>query len=711
MKYHSPLILSTKRTSCIVVIVALLPTLFGSSFVVPRQNTYPCTPQVLVQEHNRIRQDPAYLYNAINARYPNPSFDDKPWVDRALQFLSGSSNFAGKNFRTLKLNPTISIATGLHAHTQAYYTKFSHTGCNGTSPSERVTTYANASGVGENLWMQRCTAGRCRTTCLNVLMDLVIDKGWEDPGHRHNIYYADFEYLGVSVGGKTENYLDYTYVGLNYAVQYSGPTALAEGKEGWADYFLQNFKCPDEGLWGKRVYACPNIGSNQACNRDDFVSELNQLRRNPSTFADTIEANYNTDCYGGEHDRLDAIAWLRQKQSVPNSVVGQKGYLNYVASFHANTLSYYIPSFQDGENFESLYYGCDGRAGADRVAEASYSWNKNNFVGEVIYAGEAGENKQFGCEELLARIVIADKDCKDRRDVLLDSNVRDVGLGISGEYYVAEFTKSTPSVGWFDTNVLRYNKKYVCYSGTNFGLSASQQAGLRECRGLDEAKSIDPSAGIISNTDESSSTQEEEPKQDIVEGSQSNQQDNSTEEDCTQVRVSIGGEWLPTAVKEGVSYREAVLRLKAMRKSPKCFEDKLRQYAQADKTLNDDLAYILNLINSTRTFANIEADEGLFNSIELHLQNADLFRPFDNWNYPFRGVSGVNGVLRAVYIKSSDYNMDALLAELLDLFYNDHIALFSTQPSFDFIGFGVKEVPNTGYMLLLAQLTNQAYDN
>ena len=106
----------------------------------PKDNTYPCTPDELLQLHNKTRQDPKWLARKIRERYPNSDSSMQRWTKRAYQFLDSFN----EKLTILKEHKVLAIPAEYHAHTMAHREQFAHQGCGGSSPADRIKKYADA---------------------------------------------------------------------------------------------------------------------------------------------------------------------------------------------------------------------------------------------------------------------------------------------------------------------------------------------------------------------------------------------------------------------------------------------------------------------------------------------------------------------------------------------------------------------------------------
>lgn len=73
-----------------------------------------------------------------------------------------------------------------------------HTGSDGSSPDERVRRYIDATMTGENLAYSDAQTGT------DMILQLLVDDGVPDRGHRHNILEKEFTHIGISCGCHTQ---------------------------------------------------------------------------------------------------------------------------------------------------------------------------------------------------------------------------------------------------------------------------------------------------------------------------------------------------------------------------------------------------------------------------------------------------------------------------------------------------------------------------
>ena len=161
--------------------------------------------QNLITEHNRVRQNPqsyipileAYLAS-MNAQGNIPSGcgrnctlttnEGKPAVEEAIQFLRSQPAVGA-----LTLSTGAAQAAKAHAQDQSDGT-IGHTGSDGSRPDERLARFGvQNSGSGENI-------AYGPTTAQQVMLNLIVDDGVPDRGHRTNIFSPDWSMAGAGCG-------------------------------------------------------------------------------------------------------------------------------------------------------------------------------------------------------------------------------------------------------------------------------------------------------------------------------------------------------------------------------------------------------------------------------------------------------------------------------------------------------------------------------
>ncbi len=169
------------------------------------QSSWATVEQNLIAEHSRVRQNPqsyipilaAYLAS-MNAQGNIPNGcgrnctlltnEGKPAVEEAIQFLRNQPAVGA-----LTLSAGAAQAAKAHAQDQSDGT-IGHTGSDGSRPYERLARFGvENSGSGENIAYGPATAQQ-------VMLNLIVDDGVPDRGHRTNIFSPDWSMAGAGCG-------------------------------------------------------------------------------------------------------------------------------------------------------------------------------------------------------------------------------------------------------------------------------------------------------------------------------------------------------------------------------------------------------------------------------------------------------------------------------------------------------------------------------
>lgn len=174
-----------------------------------------------MEEHNRARQDPKAYAAHLEAlrrqfdgkliRFPGePSVitqEGVEAVDEAIAYLRAASPLPA-----LVASRGMSRAADDHVRDQGPKGTTGHDGSDGSKPWDRVGRYGKWDVVvGENLSYGPDRGRR-------VIMGLIIDDGVPDRGHRHNIFSAEFRFIGVACGPHTTFH---TMCAVDYAAEFS----------------------------------------------------------------------------------------------------------------------------------------------------------------------------------------------------------------------------------------------------------------------------------------------------------------------------------------------------------------------------------------------------------------------------------------------------------------------------------------------------------
>jgi len=113
-------------------------------------------------------------------------------VDDAIRFLKKQKPLGPIEIHN---NPGLKMACADHVHDNGTTGSLKHSGSDGSKPHHRVTRYGKWHELcGECLWFGSCQSG------LEMILDLIIDDGVADRGHRICIYTPSYTMAGVKLG-------------------------------------------------------------------------------------------------------------------------------------------------------------------------------------------------------------------------------------------------------------------------------------------------------------------------------------------------------------------------------------------------------------------------------------------------------------------------------------------------------------------------------
>lgn len=195
----------TDATGSLGALTSLLPTGTPAQAQTFTQPDWASVEQNLITEHNRVRQNPqsylpileAYLLSMDSeGNIPNGcgqnctllTQEGRPAVEEAIAFLRNQPAVG-----PLTLSPGATQAAQAHARDQSDGT-IGHTGSDGSQPSQRLERFGVENfGSGENIAYGPETAQ-------SVMMNLIVDDGVSDRGHRTNIFSPTWNQIGVGCG-------------------------------------------------------------------------------------------------------------------------------------------------------------------------------------------------------------------------------------------------------------------------------------------------------------------------------------------------------------------------------------------------------------------------------------------------------------------------------------------------------------------------------
>ncbi len=160
--------------------------------------------QVLV-ELNKVRQNPQdYVENLkILRNQYNGMFVQKGGVLFKTQEGVQAVNEAIVYLQSIKSLPPLLLSNGLskaafdHVIQQGKVGQTGHTGNDGLTPDKRIQKYGSwLYTMGENI-------SYGSKTPRDVILDLIVDDGVPDRGHRINIFNPDFKLTGIAYGPHT----------------------------------------------------------------------------------------------------------------------------------------------------------------------------------------------------------------------------------------------------------------------------------------------------------------------------------------------------------------------------------------------------------------------------------------------------------------------------------------------------------------------------
>ena len=161
------------------------------------------TPEDVLRELNLARQNPARYAAVLEQLRPlyNGKYLIKPGrvrlvtkegfraVEEAIRFLK-----TARPVPAFRLSKGMSRAALDHVHEQGWNGNTGHRGTDGSTPDKRLARYGTwLHTMGENISYGSENAR-------DVVIDLIVDDGVPDRGHRKNIFNPNFRIVGLAYG-------------------------------------------------------------------------------------------------------------------------------------------------------------------------------------------------------------------------------------------------------------------------------------------------------------------------------------------------------------------------------------------------------------------------------------------------------------------------------------------------------------------------------
>jgi uncharacterized protein YkwD len=159
----------------------------------------------VILEMNKARSNPA-LYADLyisprTKKYDGKLYNGSVTTNEGVAVVNDCISFMKKAKALPVLNPAkgLSLAAQDHSSTQGETDQTGHTGVDGSTPFTRIEKYGTYRTAGENI-AYRATSGR------DIVVQLLIDDGVPNRGHRKNIMNKDFSSSGVGFTKKHKTY-------------------------------------------------------------------------------------------------------------------------------------------------------------------------------------------------------------------------------------------------------------------------------------------------------------------------------------------------------------------------------------------------------------------------------------------------------------------------------------------------------------------------
>jgi uncharacterized protein YkwD len=139
---------------------------------------------------NLMRINPTLFAETYVARFVK---DSKMKITDDIKSLNTDLK-ASKSLKLFQPSENLTKASKFHAKDMGNKGKIGHNSSDGTNVFKRIKKYAKGNSMAEN-----CSYGFDNNKALAIIMQLLIDEGVENHGHRKNFLNDMYNYIGISI--------------------------------------------------------------------------------------------------------------------------------------------------------------------------------------------------------------------------------------------------------------------------------------------------------------------------------------------------------------------------------------------------------------------------------------------------------------------------------------------------------------------------------
>lgn len=200
----------------LIAAIAVVFVLFGCEISDNTESEYDFDDFGITEDTSDVEKE---VVREMNAARTNPSQYAELYIEPRIQKFSGNiydgrlrtsegatavrecvaAMKSARAVKAVRVQRGLNLAAKQHALSQGETSQTGHTGVDGSSPFERIEKYGTYTSAGENIAYGSRT-GR------EIVVQLLIDDGVQDRGHRENIMSADFDSAGVGYSDKHGQY-------------------------------------------------------------------------------------------------------------------------------------------------------------------------------------------------------------------------------------------------------------------------------------------------------------------------------------------------------------------------------------------------------------------------------------------------------------------------------------------------------------------------